>query len=508
MPLQLKHLNVTELIDAAGGDPWQMDRELEGGSPGEISELATAFYNAGVCTKETSDEFNTAKQRFESAWDRQDGGAHPINDSAEVQRATESLHLTRVQMTRTGVELQNISAALSESQRSGMVSISNLEARLRLLDDQIDAAIAEASANGTTADWSKLKAAAIAATTNSLHEMRAIHTAYGSALDKATQAMAADGYHADPTSDIDGHAEQQDYGQPEAQKYGGTERAADQALVSSPGAWTPEKQSAAGRLRDYDTINNPTASVDETRYAGERLNDFETSKATGPLPIDPVLGGDARTRAQRRLEMQQQLEQGLLGSAGMTPDQATAFLNSSEKQARELVMTRVQEQLQQAGMSPQGAAQAAADMSHGIIPKELVEGASAAGKPISGLKEAFDRTAESLPTGGHWDDSVVTYSAHDVEALKAVGSKLGVAGNLVDLGVGLYDIQHGVPVGQVVAKTGGGMAGAWALGALGAEIGAPAGPPGAFIGSVTLGTLGAIYGEDAGDQLYDWIAGK
>ncbi|MCV7253958.1 hypothetical protein H7J86_17505 [Mycobacterium hackensackense] len=508
MPLQLKHLNVGELIGAAGGDPWQLDRALDGGSPGEISELASAFYEAGVCTRETSEEFNTAKQRFESAWDRQDGGAHPINDSAEVQRATDSLHLTKEQMSRIGVELQTISAALSESQRSGKVSISNLEARLEQLDDQIDARIAVAAADGRTADWSDLKAAAIDATANSLHEMQAIHDAYGSALDKATQAMSADGYHADPTSDIDGQGEERNYGQAEAQKYGEAERAADQELVNSPGGWTPEKQAAAGRLRDYATINDPTSSVDETRYAGERLNDYETSRSTGPLPIDPVLGGDARTRAQRRLEMQQKLEQGLLGSAGMTPDQATELLDSSERQARELVITRVQEQLQQAGMSPQGAAQVATEMSHGIIPKELVEGASAAGKPISGLKEAFDRTGESLPTGSHWNESVVTYSAHDVEALKAVGSKLGVAGNLIDLGVGLYDIQHGVPVGQVAAKTGGGMAGAWALGALGAEIGAPAGPPGVFIGSVTLGTIGAIYGEDAGDQLYNWLAGK
>ena len=66
---------------------------MQSGSPGEISDLATAFYEAGVCTSDTSDEFNVAKQRFESAWDRQDGGDHPINDSTEVKRATESLHL-------------------------------------------------------------------------------------------------------------------------------------------------------------------------------------------------------------------------------------------------------------------------------------------------------------------------------------------------------------------------------------------------------------------------------
>jgi hypothetical protein len=508
MPLQLKHLNVGQLISAAGGDPWRMDQELEGGSPGEIAELASAFYEAGVCTRETSEEFSAAKQRFEFAWDRQDGGAHPINDSAEVQRATNSLHLTREQMSRIGVDLQSISASLAESQRSGKISIGNLEARLRQLDDQIDARIATASTEGGNADWSDLRAAAEAATTGALREMQAIHDAYAAVLDKASQAMSADGYQASPTSGIDGQGEQPNYGQAEAEKYGETARAVDQQLVNSPGSWTPEKQAAAGRLRDYKTINDPTAGVDETRYAAERLNDYETSRATGPLPVDPVLGGDARTRAQRRLEMQQKLEQGLLGATGMTPDQATALLDSSEVQARELVVSRVQEQLQRAGMSPEGAAQAATDMSHGIIPKELVEGASSAGKPISGLKEAFDRTAESLPTGSHWDESVVTYSAHDVDALKAVGSKLGVAGNLIDLGVGLYDIQHGAPVGQVVAKTGGGMAGAWALGALGAEIGAPAGPPGAFVGAVALGTIGAIYGEDAGDQFYNWLVGK
>lgn len=147
-------------------------------------------------------------------------------------------------------------------------------------------------------------------------------------------------------------------------------------------------------------------------------------------------------------------------------------------------------------------------MSQGIIPKELVDGTSAAGKPITGVKKAFDRTADVLPTGSHWEESIRTYSSGDVEALKSVGGKLGVAGNLVSLGVGLYEIQNGVPVGQVAAKTGAGMAGAWALGAVGAEIGAIGGPPGAFVGALTLGTVGAVYGEDAGQFVYDWLTGK
>src|SRR5690349_13677980 len=170
MAVLLKHLDIGELTGAAGGDPWQLDKTMQSGSPGEISELATAFYEAGVCTQETSEEFNVAKQRFESAWDRQDGGDHPINDSDEVRRATESLHLNKEQMSRIGVDLQNISASLAEAQRSGETSIGNLEARLQIIDDQIDREIATAAANGQDVDWSELKEAAIDATRQALQE--------------------------------------------------------------------------------------------------------------------------------------------------------------------------------------------------------------------------------------------------------------------------------------------------------------------------------------------------
>ncbi|BBY45498.1 putative alpha/beta hydrolase [Mycolicibacterium celeriflavum] len=111
MTVDFKHLDVGVLTGSAGGDPWQMNRTVQSGSPGEISELATAFHNAGVCTTETSEEFAVAQQRFASAWDRQDGGGHPINDSAEVKRAMESLQLNREQIGRIAVDLQNISGS-------------------------------------------------------------------------------------------------------------------------------------------------------------------------------------------------------------------------------------------------------------------------------------------------------------------------------------------------------------------------------------------------------------
>ena len=46
------------------------------------------------------EEFTAAKKRFQAAWDRDDP-AHPINDSVEVQRATQVLQLNRQSITRS-----------------------------------------------------------------------------------------------------------------------------------------------------------------------------------------------------------------------------------------------------------------------------------------------------------------------------------------------------------------------------------------------------------------------
>ena len=137
---QLVHLSVPELIGAAGGDPWKIDDTIQSGAPGEISELAQSFYNAGRSMAQTSEEFGAAKKRFEVAWDRDDP-AHPINDSAEVQRATQVMHLNKDALTRVGVDLQNIAASLAEAQRSGHISISGLNSRLVQIDNTIDAEI-------------------------------------------------------------------------------------------------------------------------------------------------------------------------------------------------------------------------------------------------------------------------------------------------------------------------------------------------------------------------------
>ncbi|MCV7237967.1 hypothetical protein H7J70_07660 [Mycolicibacterium celeriflavum] len=381
---------------------------------------------------------------------------------------------------------------------------------MKRIDNQIDYQLAVAAANGEEADVSDLKRAAVDRTREALTAVQGVRDSYSEQLDKSRLEMAAEGYSPDAMKGSEGQQESptsQD-AKAEADQYGSEQRTADQELVNSPGPWTPEKQAAAGRLRDYDTINDPTSSLDQRRFAGQRLDDYQTATTQGPLLGDPILGGDARSQARTRLEMQAKLEQGLLNTAPMPPDQATAMINQSEAQARNLVIARVQEQLMQAGMSPEGAAAATDSMAQGIVPKELVEAASAAGKPIAGGEKAFQHFANSLPIADNPVQGMPGFSPSDVDVLKKIGGNLGVAGNLVDFGVGMYEWRTGTPLGEVAAKTGGGMLGASGMAAFGAWLGAPAGPVGIFAGAFILGSIGSLGGEQLGQNLYQRMAGS
>lgn len=509
MSVLLRHLDIFELAGSAGGDPWQLNKTIQSGSPGEISELAQSFYEAGVCTQETSEEFNAAKQRFDSAWDRQDGGEHPINDSAEVKRATELLKLDKEQMSKIAVDLQNISATLAEAQRSGDISIGNLETRLQMIDDQIDREIATAAATGQEADVSDLKQAAVDATARALQEVQAIRGAYSETLDASRLEMAAEGYTSDPTTSTDGQQTESTNSQAtaEAERYDGGQRAADEMLVNSPGPWTPEKGAAAGRLRDFATINNPTAGVDEVQYAGQRLNDHYMAQFPGPLPRDTVAGGDARTRAQARLQMQEVLESQsyFAGKPPMTPDQATQMLNQWETQGRTMVLQQFAAQLQEAGVSPEGAAAAVNQVQNGASPSQVIRDATAGlATQASALGEGAKAHAGAMPGGAHWGNAPV-WSQADVEALKGFGSRLGNAGTAVDLVLTGVDIYNGASTGEELAQFGGRtlgtIGGGWAAGA---AWGTLVGPQGTLV----VGFLGAIAGGIGGEKVVNMMMGK
>jgi hypothetical protein len=478
---QLVYLSVPELIGAAGGDPWHVDETIQAGSPGEISELATSFRNAGVCMTETDEEFTAAKKRFDAAWDRDDP-AHPVNDAEEVRRATQWLKLNKEQMSKVSADLQNIAATLTEAQRSGHTSIGNLNARLVQLDNTIAAEIAQAQADGVNLDWSALKTAAVDATTRSLDEMTAVRDAYGSKLGEAQLDMAADGYDTDAIAGAEGQGEPsaQDQARGAAEKYDATQRAADEALVNSGGPMTAEKQAAAARLRDFATVNDPEANPYAKQYAGERLDDYSTSRFVGPLPLDPVLGTDARQQAKVRLDYQQKLEAGFLGSP-MTPDEATAYLDSCDTQARALVVGRAEQQLKNMGLSDTG---------------------------VLTVLKGLGSLSDSIGTGvGQYGDSVETgrhalngLSKADAELFSKWGGRVGWAGNIAQLVIaGLEYPDNDWNPNEELGKSTGGVLGS-VLGGMGAgaAVGSFGGPFTAAGAAVIGGLLGGFAGSDIG----------
>ncbi|MDT5096568.1 MAG: hypothetical protein QOC76_305 [Mycobacterium sp.] len=482
----LVYLSVPELIGAAGGDPWQIDDTIQAGAPGEISALATSFRTAGLCITETDEEFYQAKKRFDEAWDRDDP-AHPVNDSEEVRRATQWLHLSQRQMAKVAADLQDIAATLAEAQRSGHVSIGNLNGRLVQLDNTIAAEIAQAQADGVNLDWSELKTAAIDATKNSLGEMTAVRDTYGTKLDSAELEMAADGYDTDAVkgAEGDGRLSEQDQARADAAKYDETQRAEDEALVNSGGPMTPEKAAAAARLRDFATVNDADANPYDVQYAGERLHDHNMADFMGPLPVDPILGTTAAQQARSRLEFQQKLEAGLLGSPPMSPNAATALLDSCDTQARAMVLSRAEQQLRSMGFSDDGI-------------KKMLTGLGSLSDSIGTGTERYGDAAEesgkrALGQFGH-------LSPADAEVFTKWGGRLGTIGNIAQLvSAGIDFIDGGDSKYQDLGSALGGLGGGWMGGmAAGATVGSVGGPFTAAAAAVIGGVLGGLAGSEVG----------
>jgi hypothetical protein len=184
----------------AGGDPWKIDNTLQSGRPAQISNLARAFYDAGRSTGEAEAAFNLARSRFDKAWTRENG-ENPINDSAEVQRATNSLGVQAAQLSRIGGDLENIAAALAGAQRSGKGEISSLEGSLQDLDDQIGEAMQLESNSQLTASERQLlehyinglEKHAVNDTKASLSKLNDIHRQYSRHLRTALTNLRTQG---------------------------------------------------------------------------------------------------------------------------------------------------------------------------------------------------------------------------------------------------------------------------------------------------------------------------
>lgn len=494
--MDLIYLSIPELIRRAAGDPWKLDATIQSGSPGEINELATAFYDAGVCMGDTSQEFVEAKRRFEAAWDRQDGGDHPINDSDEVKRATTSLNLDREELARVAVDLGNISASLAETQLSSHAAIQDLEASLQRIDDAIAAAVKQKGVIVDEHTIAPLENIAVQEVRDALSTISKSRDTYAAELARAMDSMRASGYLPDAVDAADGDGlSGGSAARGEAADYNFQQRAADLALVNSGGPMTPERAAAVARLRDYDTIQNPASDPTAVHLAGERLDDFQTARVPpGSLPPDHILGADPQRRALVRQEWQRQLEQGSSTMPPMTPDEATAWMDRQEAQARVLAVDAMVKGLERQGLSHGAATEVANAMAQGASLRDI---AATAG-PLSEIKQldgALSDGKHALP----WE----RYSTGDLKAIAGLGRVLGAAGIAGETIFALNDVFSG---GAAPGKTFGGLAGSLVGGgAGGAGVGFlggwALGPGGAFVGAVTGGLIFGEIFKTAGTQV-------
>ncbi|MHA7650952.1 putative alpha/beta hydrolase [Mycobacterium sp. ML4] len=205
---------MAQLIAEAGGDPWAINGSLQSGRPAQISLLAKAFHDAAQLTTEAESAFSGALSRFKAAWN-QENGDNPINDAAEVQRATGSLGVQAVQLPKIAVGLESVAATLAEAQRASAGRIGVLEGRLEQLDHQLDEAYALLNSHGLPmADEmalddiiDDLEQDAIDETTAALHDVEHSRETYSEVLHRLlTQMRVEDGYDAAPVTAVDGIA--------------------------------------------------------------------------------------------------------------------------------------------------------------------------------------------------------------------------------------------------------------------------------------------------------------
>ncbi len=136
----LVHLDIGRLVAAAGGDPWAIEEQLHAGDPAAIEGLAEAFHTAGGHVKAADDEFARAREQFTTAYSRDHGSQHPINDSAEVHKMTAALAAHPEALATIAVSLEQIAAGLAEAQQAASAEIDELNTALLSIDAELSEA--------------------------------------------------------------------------------------------------------------------------------------------------------------------------------------------------------------------------------------------------------------------------------------------------------------------------------------------------------------------------------
>jgi hypothetical protein len=263
--MHLRYISQGALVMFTGGDPWKINATMQSGRPAQISNLAQAFHDAGRSTGDAEISFRQARDRFDKAWTHEDGGK-PINDSAEVRRATTSLGVQATQLPKIGVDLENVAAALADAQRSGKGEISTLEGELQGLDDQIGEAIELEKDPRLTESERQLLDHYI----NGL-EKHALNDTKGS-LNKLTQIR-------------DQYSQQLHVSMANLRKQDGYEppiQALDGDIPETPAHVAPDEQRRHNQIEAFKQVfgREPTSAAD-----------WETAAALDPQTYDPKFNG-------------------------------------------------------------------------------------------------------------------------------------------------------------------------------------------------------------------------
>lgn len=460
------------------GDPWLADETLQSGDPGEIAELATAFRDATACTEETFTEFAQARERFQASWNGETGD-HPIDDSEEVQRAVNRLFVQKDQLPGIAIDLQNLAADLAEAESQSTSKVSSLNSNL----ESLDASVGQAIANDR--DYSALVDQAEDLTRSALAEVERIRDDYTDKLESAAfDLRLKHGYDPAAVEDVDGDGEisPEQRGRTAPDHYDANQRAKDEALIHSGGPMTPEKAAAEARLRDFAITRDPTASPEGQDLAAERLDDFRMANFVGPLPRDPLTGVDARARAQARLELQRQFEQGYSGAPPLSPDQATQLLNDGEVRGRAALIQDAYKGLTAAGMSSEGAF------------RVLSEASGSVGNAAAGAEEF----ADGIPRGEHARHTDYL-SASDAEVFGRVAGRITRFSDVIQIAVAVDEFLKGgehkwEKAGEAAGGLAGGTSAAWLAGIGAASITGPWTTAALVIIAGAAGGLGGTWG--------------
>ncbi|OPX07750.1 hypothetical protein [Mycobacterium sp. AT1] len=183
-PTGFVNFSAGELTSAAGGDPWQVNDELQAGDADAINAQADAYHAAAGCVAEVEDDFVSAKQRFEKGW-RRNGTEHPINDSPEATQAAATMNLQKPQLAKIAVDLEDVAAALATAQRTSDGDIAGLDNLLHGIDDAISRAKADKQ------DPQHLHDTAVAAVRTTLGSVQGIRNTYVGTMASAEAAMNA-----------------------------------------------------------------------------------------------------------------------------------------------------------------------------------------------------------------------------------------------------------------------------------------------------------------------------